>query len=213
MAAAAPNTRADTKERILDAAERLFVEKGFAGTSLRAVTAAAGANVAAIHYHFGGREQLLRAALERRIRPINEARLTRLDALERAPGRPTLESVLHAFVDPLLEEAAGEGVPQLAGMLFYEPATRAMVPELFAHIAARMEELLAQALPELPHSVIRDRMPFIIGAVVFQVVGHHPLEPDRPSAGDGDEMIRFLAAGMRAPASAAERTATGGTSS
>jgi AcrR family transcriptional regulator len=68
----------DTKERILDAAERLFAAHGFAGTSLRAVTKEAGVNLAAVHYHFGTKEDLLRAVLSRIVIPVNRERLEML---------------------------------------------------------------------------------------------------------------------------------------
>ena len=54
-----------TKDRILDAAERLFSEHGFDGTSLRAVTDEAEANLAAVSYHFGGKLRLFQAVFER----------------------------------------------------------------------------------------------------------------------------------------------------
>ena len=52
----------DTRTRILDAAERLVAERGFHGVSLREITAAAGANSAAVHYYFRHKEDLLEAS-------------------------------------------------------------------------------------------------------------------------------------------------------
>ena len=63
----------DTKERILDAAEQLFGEHGPSDTSLRAITAAAGVNLAAVNYHFGSKEKLIEAVLSRRLEPEPEA--------------------------------------------------------------------------------------------------------------------------------------------
>jgi AcrR family transcriptional regulator len=71
---------ADTKTQILDAAEKLFAKQGFEATSLRAIIADAGVNLAAIHYHFRSKEGLVRAVLERRIAPINEERIRQLQA-------------------------------------------------------------------------------------------------------------------------------------
>ena len=51
----------DTRVKLLDAAERLFALTGIGGTSLRAITSEAGANLASIHYHFGSKEALLEA--------------------------------------------------------------------------------------------------------------------------------------------------------
>ena len=60
-------TAGNTKDRILDVAETLFADNGFAATSLRDITREAGVNIAAVNYHFGSKDGLLGAVLERRI--------------------------------------------------------------------------------------------------------------------------------------------------
>ena len=52
-------TAKDTRERILETAERLFAESGFEGASVRAITSEAQVNLAALHYHFGSKDQLI----------------------------------------------------------------------------------------------------------------------------------------------------------
>src|SRR5437763_10558253 len=101
MNALAP-PRTDTKQRILDSAERLFAQHGFEATSLRNIIADAKVNLAAIHYHFHSKEALLDAVILRRLGPVNQKRLELLDGCERsAPdGRPDLEAVLEAFIAP-----------------------------------------------------------------------------------------------------------------
>src|SRR5579871_5345079 len=96
-----------TKDRILDTAERLFARDGFEATSLRAITAEAGVNLAAVNYHFQSKEALVRAVIGRRMGPVNEKRLAMLDACETAAGDGPLplEGVLEAFVRPVLEIA------------------------------------------------------------------------------------------------------------
>jgi len=89
---------------ILDAAEELFAQQGFDATSIRAVTRHAGMNPAAVHYHFGSKEVLLRALLERRIAPLNEERLLLLDHVLR-DGEPDLERLLDAYLRPVLRHA------------------------------------------------------------------------------------------------------------
>src|SRR5260370_80420 len=69
----------DTASRIIDAAQRLFIRDGTEATSLRAVTREAGVNVAAIHYYFGSRDELLRAVLDRIIKPLNARPLALLN--------------------------------------------------------------------------------------------------------------------------------------
>ena len=92
----------DTKERILNTAERLFGEHGFAGTSLRAIAKNAGVNLAAIHYHFGSKEALLLAALGRYAAPVNQRRLQLIQEVEEATGNepPSVEKILEIFVAP-----------------------------------------------------------------------------------------------------------------
>mgnify|MGYP000184469773 CR=1 FL=1 len=54
-----PKNSVDTRSRILDAAEVLFMEHGFDGTSMRMITSQAGVNLAAVNYHFGTKELLM----------------------------------------------------------------------------------------------------------------------------------------------------------
>src|SRR5260370_36472731 len=92
----------DTKEKILDTAERLIGEQGYAATSLRQIINEAGVNLAAVHYHFGSKEDLLDAVVMRKVGPVNEARLAALTLVEReaGDGEPEVEKVLDAFFAP-----------------------------------------------------------------------------------------------------------------
>src|SRR6516165_8302775 len=96
-----------TKDRILDAAERLFARDGIEATSLRAITAEAGVNLAAVNYHFQSKDALLDAIIARRIAPLNQRRLEMLDRIEAEfPSGPLpLERVLDAFFRPMFESA------------------------------------------------------------------------------------------------------------
>src|SRR2546426_2395230 len=93
---AQPRGPAATKERILDAAETLFMEHGFEATSVRLITAAAGANLAAANYHFGSKEELFRAVLTRRLDPMNQERVELLGRFEHdaAPDPLACERIL-----------------------------------------------------------------------------------------------------------------------
>src|SRR5437016_9556614 len=78
----------ETRTRILDAAEELFMQHGFEGASMRMLTAKAGVNLAAVNYHFGSKHALIEAVFRRRLDPMNVARIAALDRLEvDAPGR------------------------------------------------------------------------------------------------------------------------------
>jgi len=103
-------TSTDTKTRILDAAERLFVEHGFEATSLRSLTSAASVNLAAVNYHFGTKEELFQAVLTRRLDPMNQERIELLARVEReATGRAlSCEKILFAMLIPALKLARDE---------------------------------------------------------------------------------------------------------
>src|SRR5882724_9208110 len=99
------NRMTDTKQKILDTAERLFGEQGYAATSLRQVIAAAEVNVAAVHYHFGSKEDLLDAVVARKAGPVDVARIERLGQVEAAAGPLEVEKILEAFLLPTAEMA------------------------------------------------------------------------------------------------------------
>ena len=209
---------ATTQERILDAAERLFAEKGIDATSLRKVTAAAGVNVAAIHYHFGSKEELLRAVIARRMEPVNQERLKRLDRLESATAAPTVEDLLQAFLEPALDmlDALGERGALLARLVarIYSDSSEPLKNVLLAEmggIFARFAGALMQALPELPPAEVVLRFQYTAGVLhqSLSIIEHElPVEelspvdlPDLDAASVLPRMVSFVAAGLRAPLS------------
>src|SRR2546426_7070475 len=102
----------ETRTRILDAAEELFMQHGIEGASMRMLTAKAGVNLAAVNYHFGSKHALIEAVFRRRLDPMNVARNAELDKLEgEAPGRGlAAQSIIRAFIRPgarLIEDARG----------------------------------------------------------------------------------------------------------
>ena len=94
-----------TKERILDAAETLFAQYGFGGTSLRQVTSQADVNIAAVNYHFGSKENLVNEVFRRRMDEMSAQRLSRLQEAVKAEGGSDLDAILAAFVEPPLAMA------------------------------------------------------------------------------------------------------------
>jgi AcrR family transcriptional regulator len=210
---------AETRERLLDAAERIFAERGFEGASIRAVTQAAGASVSAANYHFGSKEELLRATLLRRVGPLNERRLARLDALEaEAGGRPLeLETILGIFLRPVFEEHASSvdataRFRQVAARIYSDPpdVVAAMKRELFGPILTRFVGAIATALPEKSREEIELGFQLTVGVMVHVISGHLVMAPS--SEDDGCEcwtsrlsdesvlqqLIAYAAAGLRA---------------
>jgi AcrR family transcriptional regulator len=149
-----------TRERLLNIAEQRFGEGGYEGTSLRAITVAAAANIAAVNYHFGSKEALLRAAVARAMAPVNTERRRRLDQLE-AKGDPTAEQLIRAFVEPGLDLVLRRGergpvVARFIGRIAFDPSQR--IRELYAAesdpVEGRYLTALQVALPRAaPESV------------------------------------------------------------
>jgi AcrR family transcriptional regulator len=193
-----------TKDKILDAAERAFADHGYSGTSLRSIIADAGVNLAAVHYHFGSKEQLLKAVVVRRAGPVNVERLAMLDECERA-GRATLEAVLAAFLVPTFRMARrpeGERIVRLMGRLWVEEMLPKLLARDFAVMLRRFDNALQRALPELPVEELWTRLHWAIGATSQALRGSPYLPP--LSAGDeaertAERLVDFLSAGFRAP--------------
>src|SRR5215475_12990661 len=96
-----------TRDRLLDAAERLFAEYGYQATTMRTVTTEAGANIAAVNYHFGSKQALLEAVVHRALGPVVEERRRRLDILE-SHGEPSVEEIVDAIIAPMIERLGSE---------------------------------------------------------------------------------------------------------
>ncbi len=206
-----------TKSRILDAAERLFGEQGVPGTSIRAVTVEAGVNVAAVHYHFGSKDALLRALVARRVAPVNQERLRLLDEAEGRSGggeAPPVEELVEAFLRPVFEGAqADPHVRRIATILHSEPleVVRPLVIEVFGEVATRFIAALARVLPHLQPNEVALRFQFAVGVMVHVVSGRAGIDllPGEwgPAPSDGDlvrEIVGFVTAGLLAPATASE---------
>lgn len=205
----------DTRESLLDAAESLFSEHGIQAASLRAITQRAGANLAAVNYHFGSKEGLVRAVFSRRLKPLNEERIRLLEACDLESDREDgVEQVLSAFLAPLLRAVretpdGTRGFARLMGRAFSEPSeeVRTMVSEEFAETVRRFLNALALLLPSLSEQELLWRFHFAAGAMAHTVACGYLLEKYsaglcHPSNADEalDHLVWFLAAGLRAPA-------------
>ena len=207
--------RSDSRDRILDAAERLFAEKGLRATTLREIGAAARANTGSIYFHFKAKDELMREVFRRRLVPLDAERLVRLEACERAaaPEPPALRDVLEALIEPLLRltrggDGGGLHFLGVLGRTYSEPDKEVirMLQRDHGHTIERFHRALARALPELPAEALRLRFHFALGSVAHTLgsdITWRMLSGRRPAASAWRrvlaELLPFLVAGFEAP--------------
>jgi len=194
-----PSIQPDTREKILDAAEVLIIEHGFAATSLRAIASSANVNLAATHYHFGSKNGLLAAVFHRRMEPITQARLQALSRLEMNEEPITVKAILKAFMNPFYHPDNREllhTLPSLIGRLHGEPEslTKPILEQEFAEMADRYIGLIGSILPNLPADELRWRFHFTVGAMIQLLRFHSPLwlEPTPNAHSNNEEFMRGL---------------------
>jgi AcrR family transcriptional regulator len=213
MSTIAGDSKIATKQRLVEAAEALFADEGFDRVSVRDITTKAGANVAAVNYHFGSREGLLAIVMARYINPVNEERLARLDALERKVGGKPLpvEEVLDAFVRPFATQVRRSELSEklffkLMGRMFGQQGCELppVVETVFVTMLNRFHKAFAKALPGLSAEEVWWRIHLMAGAMIHTMAHAESLQ--RFSGGDSgspsieqtlSRFIRFSAAGMR----------------
>lgn len=202
-----------TKLAILKATERLVAAHGFEATSLRAITAAAKVNLAAVNYHFSTKDALILAMLNRRLRPVNEARLALLDQLEGdADGQPVpLEKVLDALFRPVLDAVSqrgkgGRDFLRLLALALAEPGAylKPLVEKEFSEKTRRFHLALRRALPGLSDCEAHWRLHFAHGVFLHTVAHSEVLvctSRGRCRLSDSEAVLRriidFCAAGLR----------------
>jgi AcrR family transcriptional regulator len=207
----------NTRQRILDSAEAVFMSLGYDGASMRQITRDADVNLAAVNYHFASKEGLFHAVIRRRLDGLNQERLRVLDELEaKADGaalKPSL--IVDAFFGTLIrmanEHANGGAVfLRLIGRTLTEPGEfiRALLAEEFADVLQRYKQALFRALPDVPKEEIVWRFHFMLGATSYAIAGIDTLRlvADQQTNEPEDNLERllprlmsFLLGGLRAP--------------
>ena len=196
------------RQRLLDAGEALFAERGWNGVSIRDIAAVAQVSLAALNYHFGEKEKLLAAIFAARARPIAAERVRLLEALQ-ADGRETLESVIEAFLRPALtvdSKFGGKAFVKLRARLATEPQafSRRILADAFDQSGRQYLATLGRLLPELTPAELAWRFHFLLGAMVYTMADPgriQSLTDGQCDPGDADaalfRLVPFLVAGFR----------------
>ncbi len=167
-----------SKRKLLDAAEKLFADKGFEAVSVRDITQLAKTNVAAVNYHFGSRDGLLTLVMMRYMLPVTEERLLRLEVIEKkwfGKAAP-LEEIIDALVRPLATQVMKS---DLSERLFYKLMGRIFalqgdglpgpVEDQIKQIAARFSKTFAKALPSLGAEELAWKIHFLVGGMIHML--------------------------------------------
>lgn len=154
----------DTKAALIRAAERLFAEKGLGGVSVRDITLAAGArNQSALHYHFGGMDELIREVFASRFRNIEEQRMKRLAEIDEAGHARDIHALMRAGIAPLLEaclEEDGRLYAQFTVQLMTDPRfdVATLVKDVGATSVTGIGTRVAETLKALPDKTLSTRL-------------------------------------------------------
>jgi AcrR family transcriptional regulator len=172
-----PRPKRTTKDKLMDAAEKLFARRGFHGTSVRDITGAAGVDLALVNYHFGSKKELLAAVIERRGLVLNEERLRRLakERLRAAPAPPSTEAVVDAFFDLVLDllAHAGSGWHSYFSLLAYVNNSpewgRQLMGKTFDGVVRQFIQAVMDSLPGAAPADIFWGYNFLTGALTLSL--------------------------------------------
>jgi len=203
-----------TKRKILDAAESLFADKGFNGTSLREITSLAEVNLAAVNYHFGSKKELIKAVMSRYLDELAPKLESALKIICLQEQKPSLNDVFSTFTAPLLSlnvfrengtatflQLIGRGYTDSQGFL------RWFITTQYPGVINNFVQAVHKAYPELTAEDIFWRLHFVMGTVVFTMsssdalmdIAANDFENDIQIEGVIEKLIPFIAAGVAAP--------------
>ena len=201
-----------TPTQLLDAAERLFAQRGIDKVSIREIVRASGqANLSAAHYHFGSREALVVALVQRRMQVINAWRHQALDAVQAAGRGHDVRAIVSATVgvlaDVVCRQPWGPDYVCITASATFDPQRllRELIDPDSISGLVRCNQMLRGLLPGLPAQVFRERMRLVNNETAYSVArwvrAHGPVTPEQRGRFDAMvlNLIDFLAAGLQAP--------------
>ena len=203
----------NVKDRLLDAAEGLFCERGFKGTSIRDIAASAGCNIASVNYYFGSKEKLYEEVWHRHLIPMRDARIASIDKVMALPeARPDLEDLLRSFADTFVGSMVDINMTSRLSKLIAREyidshlPTNMFVDEVMKPTITAMSKALLETCPDLDESRILLIVFSIVGQLVHLVHVTTMFEQGSDELSlpilDSDEMInhivKFSAAGIKA---------------
>lgn len=161
------------QDRLLDAAEDLFCEHGFEGTTIRDIAAAARCNIASVNYYFGGKDKLYAEVWRRHLGIMRNTRIQSIEkVMSQNQAQPQLEDLLtsfaNAFIEPMADESRSQ---QLIKLMTREMLDRHLPPNMFIDemikpTMASMRKALMKICPGLDES----KVPLVVFSIVGQLI-------------------------------------------
>ncbi|MFL2484686.1 MAG: TetR/AcrR family transcriptional regulator [Verrucomicrobia bacterium] len=198
-----------TRGRLIEVSGELFAERGFDSVSLRMITESANANLAAVNYHFGSKEELILAVVEDIVGPVNEKRLEQLGGID-FNSTNSLKAIIHAFIDPVFDVTSADVG---ADNKYYKLISRciasrdervsSIIIRQFPEVLARFVSSLTRAIPGLSSDSAHLKVMFMAGALAHSLFHYENLLLASggslyPSSLNvlKSELVSFLTAGM-----------------
>jgi len=198
-----------TRDRLIEVSGELFAERGFDSVSLRVITESANANLAAVNYHFGSKEELILAVVEDIVGPVNQKRLERLGEID-STSSVSLKAIIHAFIDPVFDVTSADAG---ADNKYYKLLSRciasrdervsSIIIKQFPEVLAKFVSSLTKVIPGLSSDSAHLKVMFMAGALAhslfhyenFLLVSHGSFDPSSSNLLKS-ELVSFLSAGM-----------------
>jgi AcrR family transcriptional regulator len=209
MAIAHSGKGEQTMQQLLEAALKLFAEKGFRATSIRDIVTEAGSNVAAVNYHFGSKDNLYREVFRRHKAAAGHRGTAAVkEVMEKSGGKPSIAAVLEAFAlaskksrDPseirnwnmLMNRELTE--PQLDPHFSFNEVIEPLQQDLGEAIAAACPGLTDKTVHRCVHSFIAQLAHLRSMQVYFSTLGADEL-PMLDTAETIRHIVRFTSAGI-----------------
>jgi len=191
-------SRVDPKLEIISATENILSSSGVNAATVRAITALAGTNSAAINYHFGSQEELFGVVCNRRMQPSNRTIIEELDLLDDR-GNATVKEIFTPLVETALQVWAQDDVLRaLRSALFLKPqAADSMNEKSMADVYVHMRGALMRACPHLSTREIRKRFRLSMSTIMHVVAAEDAhLTWAREEIGVSD-LVKYVSAGFR----------------
>ena len=213
-----PRPKRTTKDKLMDAAEKLFARRGFYGVSLRDITAEADVKLALVNYHFGTKKNLLAEVIDRRGHVLNDERRRRLieERLKAAPQAPSTEAVVGAFLNPILDRLAhaGPGWHSYFSLLAYVNNSpewgRSLMGKTFNGVVREFIQAVMDSLPGSTPEDIYWGYNFLTGALTLSLAETGRLDMLSNGLCRSDDvaalrarLVPYVSAGLRGLASGA----------